>query len=98
MTQKFRGDETELKFEAAGAPAFDVCGSALDEYFANAEQAEDFLLMLYDAKRMPFTDRVPRDSFVRFIREALVRFPNAGTFESYLFILRAIFGDQSEVL
>ncbi len=97
MTQKFKGDALELKIEAAGKPAFDLTGLALDEFYDGAFTANDFLLMLYDSGRMPFSDRVPRDSFVAFFKEALARFPSTGTFESYIFIMKAIFGERTDV-
>jgi hypothetical protein len=98
MTQKFKGDELELKMEAAQSPAFDATTASLDQYYSAAYTASDFLLMLYDAGRMPFSDRVPRDSFVRFIREAISRFQFTGTFEFYIFIIKSIFGEGSDVL
>ncbi len=97
MTQNFKGDATELKMQLAASAPFDLCSAALDQFFAGGYDSSDFLLMLYDAGRMPFSDRVPRDSFVSFIAEAIPNFPVTGTFEAYIFILDAIFGDQTEV-
>lgn len=98
ITQSFKGDSRELQMEAAAAPAFEVCGVALDAFLAGGYSASDFLLMLYDEGRMPFSDRVPRDSFLAFIKQAIPNFPVTGTFESYIFILQAIFGAGSGVL
>ncbi len=98
MTQNFKGDPLELKMIAAGQPAFAVCESALDDFNQNSYIAADFLLMLYDSGRMPFSDRVPRESFVTFFRQAIVKFPFTGTFECYIFILTSIFGDGSTIL
>lgn len=95
MTQTFKGDILEQKFIDAGTAAFDSCSISLDEYFEDGYQSADFLLMLYDAGRMPFSDRVPRESFVSFIKQAIPNFPVTGTFEAYLFIIRSIFGDAS---
>jgi hypothetical protein len=97
MTQKFKGDADELKMEAAGQHAFDLTSDSLDEFFAGCYTANDWLLALYDNGRMPFTDRVPRDSFINFIKQAIPNFPVTGTFEAYIFILDAIFGEQTEV-
>lgn len=84
--------------EAAAKPAFDVCSTSLTEFNNGSYEASPFLLMLYDEGRMPFSDRVLRDTFVEFFKEALTRFPFTGTFESYVFILRAIFGDSAQIL
>lgn len=97
-TQKFKGDATELKYEAAAAPAFDLMSSALDDFLAGGYDSAPFLLMLYDQKRIPFSDRINRDAFVVFIREALKRFPFFGNFDTYLFVLRAIFGSDAQII
>lgn len=98
MVQNFKGDDTELKMQAVAEPAMTVCSNSLDAYFAGAYSASDFLLAVYDAGRMPFSERVPRDSFVDFFNQALQMFPFTGTFESYCFILKSIFGEESEIL
>lgn len=98
MTQKFKGDTTELLIEAAGSRAFDLTDSALDDFYDSAYVTNDFLLMLYDAGRMPFSDRVPRESFVAFITQALPMAQVTGTFESYIFTIKSIFGQESEIL
>ena len=98
MVQYFKGDESELKMYNAGLPAFESVIQSLDQYYLNAYSASNFLLMLYDSGRMPFADRVPRETFVAFILQAIPNFPSTGTFESYIFILKSIFGDATEVL
>jgi hypothetical protein len=95
--QEFKGDATELKMRACADPLLDLTNSALDEFYENGFDAAPFLLMLYDEKRMPFSNRIPRAAFVGFIREALRLFPVIGIFESYLFVLRAIFGSDTEI-
>ncbi len=98
MTQNFKGDQNELKMQAVVRPIFESTDSALDQFYEQGYNASDFLLMLYDDNRMPFSERIPRDAFVLFIREALNRFQFTGTFEMYLFILKAIFDDDTEIL
>lgn len=98
MTQKFKGDTSELAMEAAGATAFDLVSLAQDRFFDGCYETEDFLLSLYDNGRMPFSDRVPRDAFVSFIKQAIPNFPFTGTFEAYIFIIKSIFGADAEIL
>lgn len=95
--QNFKGDATELKMQAVAKPLFDLTNSALNEFYENGFDCTPFLLMLYDEKRVPFSERIPRNAFVDFIKEALKQFPFTGTFESYLFVLRSIFGELTEV-
>lgn len=97
MTQVFKGDSTELKMISVASPIFDQTDQSLDEFYVGGYDSADFLLMLYDDNRMPFSQRVPRDSFVDFIREALKRFRFTGNFESYIFVLKSIFGPSTEV-
>lgn len=98
MTQNFKGDALELQIQEAGAEAFDRTELAVDQFLNGAFESGDFLLMLYDSGRMPFSARVPRTSFLAFLKQFLPNAPFTGTFESYLFILKAIFGDRTEVL
>lgn|SRR5678815_3823223 len=95
--QNFKGDSLELKFQAVGNPVFDLANTALDDFYANGFDASPFILMLFDEGRMPFSERIPRDAFVPFVRQALKNFPITGIFENYLFVLRSIFGDLSEI-
>lgn len=97
MPQNFKGDATELKMIACASPAFDLTKAALDEFYEDSYTTKDFLLMLYDEGRMPFSQRVPREIFVGFIRELFERFPETGTFEVYLFVLYSIFGEDADI-
>ena len=84
--------------EAVAEPILSLASQSKDQMFSEGGSATPYLLMLYDEGRMPFSDRVPRDSFAAFVREAIDRFPFTGTFESYIFILEKIFGTGSGVL
>lgn len=96
--QNFKGDDLELKMRAAAEPALELTENALNDFYENGEQSSPFLLMLYDEGRMPFSSRIPRDVFINFFRKMVENFPFVGNFESYLFILREIFGAESEIL
>lgn len=98
MVQNFKGDAVELKMQACATPAFQITGTALDSFLEGGADSDPFLLMLYDEKRMPFSDRVTRNVFVPFIKKALLNFPFIGNFESYIFILKEIFGADAEVI
>jgi hypothetical protein len=94
----FKENAEEIKVTDAVSPVFDSTSAELDLMFANGSTAASFLLMLYDNKLVPYWQRIKRDAFVNFYLEALAQFPVTGTFESYLFILRAIFGVESEII
>ncbi len=95
--QNFKGDALELKMQSVAKQVFDQTGLALDQFYSDGFECSEFLLMLYDDKRMPFSERIARDSFIKFIGSALANFPFTGTFESYLLVLVAIFGSDSDV-
>lgn len=96
--QNFKGDALELKMQDCANPAFDSVGSSLDDFYSNGETSAAFYLMLYDEGRMPFSDRIARNVFVDFITKALVNFLFMGTFESFIFILKGIFGEEALIL
>lgn len=98
LAQNFKGDELELKFRGAGEPALDLTSSALDDFYEQGDMSDAFLLMLYDEGRVPFSERIGRDVFVPFVRQAFENFPFIGNFESYLFILHEIFGADALIL
>lgn len=98
MTQKYKGDALELKFDEAGKPAMAICGAALDDYYENAYSAQEFLLMLYDQGRMPFGSKIPRDDFVRFIIEAIPGFAVTGTFRMMIFLFKSLFGELTDII
>lgn len=96
--QFFKGDPIELKMKAVADPVFDQIGRSLDDFFENGFNCAAYLLMLYDEGRVPFSNTVNRETFVDFIRVALKNFPFTGNFESYIFVLKAIFGDETEII
>lgn len=97
LTEKFKGDDTELKFDATFAAVFDQTSVAKDQFLSQGFDASPFILMLYGERRIPFSERVKQEAFVEFYKEVLKRFPFVGTFDSYIFILTAIFGAASEI-
>lgn len=96
--KNFKGDASELKMRASAEPAFDLTGQALDQFYESGAESSAFLLMLYDEGRMPFSNRINREVFVTFIKQALANYPSTGTFEAYLFVLREVFGAESDFL
>lgn len=83
--------------ELVGQGPMDATGQALDSFFDEAFDCAAFLLMLYDEGRVPFSDRVPREAFVQFLIECIANANFIGTYESYIFLINAIFGANSGV-
>ena len=97
IPQYFKGDATELKYDQSGAPIMETTEHSLDQYFEGAFESAEFLLMLYDEGRMPFSDRIPRDAFIAFLLEAMANANFIGSHESYIFLITRIFGAGSSV-
>lgn len=97
MSQNFKGDPVELRFQESARPVLDRVRFDMDQFFSDGFNSSAWLLLLYDENRMPFSERIKREAFVDFIREALKNFPFSGTFDTYLFVLRAVFGELSEI-
>lgn len=95
--QYFKGTAEELKIDAAAAPIFNLLSLDKDHFRDGAFDAIDFLLMLYDEGRMPFSDRIPREAFVAFLLEAIANATFIGSHESYIFLVDRIFGAGSSV-
>lgn len=96
--QTYKGDETELKYKRAGESFLDTISGSLDELYSGADTSDAFLLMLYDEGRVPYSQRIKREAFVRFIKGALENFAFIGSFDSYIFILREIFGPETDLI
>ena len=95
--QYFKGDAIERKVDQATVPIMDIISLARDQFSDDALEAESFLLMLYDEGRMPFSDRIPRAAFISFLKECIANASFIGTFESYIFLIKSIFGEESSV-
>lgn len=95
IPQYFKGDANEIKMDTVGSEIMDISGHALDQFFDEGFLAADFLLMLYDEGRMPFSDRIPREAFIAFLVECIANANFIGTYESYIFLIQSIFGADS---
>lgn len=97
--QKFKiNDTVEQKFIDIGQGVLSLIDQDLDAFYENGSESDPFLLMLYDEGRMPFSQRVPRNAFISFFRNLTDRFPFMGSFESFIFIMKQIFGETTEIL
>lgn len=95
--QYFKGNAEERKVDYCGQGAMDLTGLSLDQFYIDAFECTDFLLMLYDEGRVPFSDRVPRAAFVNFLIQCIANANFIGTYESYIFLINGIFGEGSSI-
>jgi hypothetical protein len=97
MPQKFKGDETELKFEASGSNILDALELQLDAFETGAYTAAPLGDVLYDTNRTPLANAIDRAIFRLAFTEIYEAFTAAGSFEGYLEVFRKIFGDEVDV-
>lgn len=96
--QRFKeNDTTEAKMIAAAMPALDEDGLDLDAFFDGAFSAYQLGDILYDLNRDAMVDAVTRDTYRRSFPAIHQLFTKPGTFEYYLEVFRAIWGNTVEV-
>jgi hypothetical protein len=96
--QKFKpNDLEEQKFIDTLTPIFDGISSDLDDFYQGAYRC--FLLgdVLYDTGRDPLVGVINRSLYRSSFFAIHELFTRPGTFEFYLDVLRAIFGQETEI-
>lgn len=95
--QYFKGDETELKFDAAGEPIMSELSLQKDEFLEGAYETGPLGDLIFDNDRSPLSNAIARDIFRIAFKEIFEAFVAVGTFEAYLTVFAKIFGDEAEV-
>lgn len=93
----FKGDDLEKKVVNAALPVFEIVSHEKDQFFEGAYDSVPFGELLYDSKRAPLTTSIPFLNFKDCFTTLFNAFPLTGTFEVFLSVFRAIFGDDVEV-
>lgn len=97
MVQLFKGDDNEQKMYAvAKAPAAAI-SLALDQFFGGIYGCIPLGEFLYDQQRVPLSNALKREVFISCFQELFAAFAVSGTFESYLTVLRKIFGEDAQI-
>lgn len=95
MVEAFRQtDAVEKKVADAASPALALCGDALDDFFAGAETCFRLGDVIFELKRAPLVDAISQETFRRGFYAIFDLFTRPGTFEYYLSVFRAIFGEN----
>lgn len=98
MTQAFKpNDALEAKVTLALSSGFDVVGSELTEFYDNAYSCQQLGATLWDADADPMAGPVSRESFLLCFQAIHLLFTRPGTFEFYLGVFRAIWGEDVDV-
>lgn len=90
-------DELEARVSAALAAAIEPTNIALDAFYAGAETCFQLGDALYEAGRSPLVDAIEQEAFRQVFFTLFSFFERPGTFEFYLTVFRAIWGDDVDV-
>lgn len=94
MVQMFKGDDRELQmYRVANAPCVAI-GLALDQFYEDIYSCVPLGEFLYDEGRVPLANAIKREVFVKCFKQLLDAFAVAGTFESYITVLKKVFGED----
>lgn len=96
--QAFKGDEQEKKFYDVFASVSTLVSDSLDQFFAGAFTTAALGDMLFETRRTPLANAIKqevyRDAFSQIFSDAFVK---VGTFEAYIAVFKAVFGDDVSV-
>lgn len=96
-TQKFKGDDFELKMEASASPIHDDIEGQLDAFFDDAYNSMPLGDVIYESNRSPLSNAIDQEIFRQSYPEIFTAFTVAGSFDSYLTVFKKIFGDSVQV-
>jgi hypothetical protein len=95
--QYFKGDERELKFDAAGEVILSNRLTEKEAFFDGAFTAAPLGDVIFDNLLSPLSNAIDRDIFRLAFPEIFEAFVSVGTFEAYLTVFRKIFGEDVDV-
>ena len=97
MTQKFKGDDLELKMEACASTLLDALSLQKDLFFEGAYECASLGDVLYESERSPLSNAIIQSIFRISFPEIFEAFTVSGSFESYITVFQKIFGDDVEI-
>lgn len=95
--QYFNGDADEIKVVNATNLLFANQQQALDGMFQGVYNSKPMAEFLYDNQLVALSQVINREVFIETINEIFEAWSFAGSFESYLTVLKKIFGESSVI-
>lgn len=86
-------DPIEDRFYQAAAPEFDILSAERDDFFDEAYDCYKLGEVLWDTNRSPLANAIARNIFRVSFAAIFQSFVEVGSFESYITVFKAIFGD-----
>lgn len=96
--QFFKGDDNEVKTYESALPAFAEIEMQKDLFFEGAFSCYALGDIIWQSGRSPLANAIPAEVFRECFFALFESFTFAGTFESYLTVFRAVFGDDVGVV
>lgn len=96
--QHFKGDANEVKTYNSARPAFDEIGMQKDFFFDGAFECFALGDIIWQSGRSPLANAIQLSVFRESFFAIFESFQFAGTFESYLTVFRAVFGNDVVVV
>lgn len=90
-------DALEARVRGCFTPLLDQLSDDRDEFYDGVEEAYPLGRVIWDLKRAPLTDELPREIYAASFFAIFGLFTRPGTFEFYLSVCRAVWGDDVEV-
>lgn len=97
MSQYFKGDDTEKKFESSAKTTLDDLSLQLDAFDDDAYECQAFGDIIFEAGRSPLANAIDQLVFRQSFNEVFQNFRVAGSFESYIAVFEKIFGDSVDI-
>lgn len=95
--QFFKGDDAELKFYGIGKPVTDAIALQRQTMLEEVFEAYELGDLIIELGLAPLSNAIKPEVFRTSFQHIFESFIGAGTFESYMIVFRAIFGDDVDV-
>lgn len=97
MSEYFKGDDTEKKFEASALPTLEDLEIQLNAFDQDAYECQAFGDIIFEDGRSPLSNAIDQQVFRASFNEVFQNFRVAGSFESYIAVFQKIFGESSDI-
>lgn len=92
--QNFKGDEFELKMEAAAEPILTQLSTEKTNFFEGCYETGPLGDLIVESNRSPLANAISPEIFRIAFKEIFDAFVKVGTFEAYITVFQKIFGES----
>jgi len=95
--QLFNDDTETVKNNAAFLPLYNYLNTESAKLYDNAYNCQALGDVIRNLSLMPLAKAIPRDAFVMGFSEIIASMNLTGTYEQYIAVLKALFGDSTDI-